>query len=136
MPSRSRSKETIISRLAGSVAPFRARWAAYRTSIHYESDGPDIHIVLVSEQVAGIAARAQWDELVDFFDALELYAARKRLHVARSIAVGLLVDLIENLELLEADLRPFFDHLGPSSRKAWLEAYRDSHRGEEWPASS
>lgn len=133
MASRSRSRETIISRLAGAVPPFKARWAAYRTSINYSTDGPEIHIVLLSEQIAGIAARGDWDALTDFFDALEIYASRRRLHVARSVAVGLLLDLIDSLELAEADLQPFFDHLGPSSRKAWREAFRDGHGGEEWP---
>ena len=123
----------IISRLAGAVPPFKARWAAYRTSLNYATDGPEIHIVLLSEQIAGIAARGDWDALTDFFDALEIYASRRRLHVARSVAAGLLLDLIDSLELAEADLQPFFDHLGPSSRKAWREAYLDGHGGEEWP---
>ncbi len=133
MASRSRSRETIISRLAGAVAPYKARWAAYRTSVHYESDGPDIHIVLLSEQVAGLAARGEWAALADFFEALEQYASRRRLHVARSVAVGLLQDLIESLELGDAGLEPFFEHLGPSSQKVWREAYRDGHGGQEWP---
>jgi len=132
MPSRSRSRESIISRLAGEVPPLKARWAAYRTSLNYESDGPEIHIVMLSEQIAGMAAQGEWAVLGGFFDALELYAGRRRLRVARSVAVGLLLDLIDSLELADADLRPFFDHLGPSSRRAWREAYRDGHRGEEW----
>ena len=129
----SRSREAIISRLAGAVAPFKARWAAYRTSVAYRSDGPDIHIVLLAEQVAGIAARGEWNELADFFDALEHYASRRELHVARAVTVGLLLDLIEDLELLEVDLRECFNRLGSSSRKAWCEAYRDGHGGAEWP---
>jgi hypothetical protein len=132
MPSRSHSRESIISRLAGAVPPFKARWAAYRTSINYASDGPEIHILLLSEQIAAMAAHGEWNGLGDFFDALEVYASRRRLHVARSVAVGLLLDLIDSLELADADLQPFFDHLGPSSRKAWREAYRDGHRGGEW----
>lgn len=132
MASRSRSRELIISRLAGAVPPFKARWAAYRTSINYASDGPEIHILLLSEQIASIAAHGQWDALTDFFAALEVYASRRRLHVARSVAVGLLIDLIDSLELAEVDLQPFFDHLGPSARRAWREAYRDGHGGEEW----
>jgi hypothetical protein len=123
----------MISRLAGAVPPFKARWAAYRTSVDYRSDGPDIHIVLLSEQVAGMAARGEWKELSDFFEALEQYASRRELHVARVVAVGILLDLIEDLELLEVDLRQCFNHLGSSSRKAWCEAYRDGHRGAEWP---
>lgn len=133
MTSRSRSREMIISRLAGAVPPFKARWAAYRTSLNYATDGAEIHIVLLSEQIAGIAKRGDWGALTDFFEALEIYASRRRLHVARSVAVGLLLDLIDSLELAEADLQPFFDHLGPSSRKAWREAYGDGHGGEEWP---
>ena len=132
MASRSRSRELIISRLAGAVPPFKARWAAYRTSINYATDGPEIHILLLSEQIAGLAAEGQWATLTGFFEALEVYASRRRLHVARSVAVGLLIDLIDSLELADADLRPFFDHLGPSTRKAWREAYRDGHGGEEW----
>jgi len=132
MPSRSRSRETIIGRLAGVVSPFRARWASYRTSVHYATDGPDVHLLLLSEQLAVLAARREWDALGDFFETLELYASRRRLHVARTVAFGLLQDLIDSLELIDADLRPFFDHLGPSSRKAWREAYRDGHRGREW----
>jgi len=123
----------MISRLAGAVPPFKARWAAYRTSVDYRSDGPDIHIVLLSEQVAGMAARGEWKELSDFFEALEQYASRRELHVARVVAVGILLDLIEDLELLEVDLRQCFNHLGSSSRKAWCEAYRDGHGGAEWP---
>jgi len=122
----------MISRLAGAVPPFKARWAAYRTSVDYRSDGPDIHIVMLSEQVARIAAREEWNELSDFFVALEQYASRRELHVARMVAVGFLVDLIEDLELLEVDLRQCFNRLGSSSRKAWKEAYRDGH-GAEWP---
>jgi hypothetical protein len=132
MPSRSRSRESIISRLADEVPPLKARWAPYRTSLNFESDGPEIHIVMLSEQIAGMAAQGEWAVLGGFFDALELYAGRRRLRVARSVAVGLLLDLIDSLELADADLRPFFDHLGPSSRRAWREAYRDGHRGEEW----
>lgn len=132
MTSRSRSRESIISRLAGAVPPLKARWAAYRTSVNYATDGPEIHIVLLSEQIAGMAAQGEWAVLGDFFEALELYASRRRLHVARSVAVGLLLDLIDSLELADADLQSFFDHLGPSSRKAWREAYRDGHRGDEW----
>jgi hypothetical protein len=133
MTSKSRSREAIISRLAGAVPPYKARWAAYRTSVEYRSDGPDIHIVLLSEQVAGIAARGEWRELSDFLAALEHYASRRDVHVARAVAVGLLLDLIEDLELLEADLRDCFNRLGSNSRKAWREAYRDGHGGAEWP---
>lgn len=129
----SRSREAIISRLAGAVAPFKARWAAYRTSIEYRSDGPDIHIVLLSEQVARIAARGEWNELSDFFAELEDYASRRELRVARAVTAGLLLDLIEDLELLEADARECFNRLGPNSCKAWREAYRDGHGGVEWP---
>ena len=132
MTSRSGSRESIISRLAGAVPPLKARWAAYRTSVNYESDGPEIHIVLLSEQIARMAAQGEWAVLQEFFEALELYASRRRLHVARSVAVGLLIDLIDSLELADADLQPFYDRLGPNSRKAWREAYRDGHRGEEW----
>ncbi|HKC48317.1 MAG TPA: hypothetical protein VKB63_12015 [Gemmatimonadales bacterium] len=132
MSSRSRTRESIISQLAGAVPPLQARWAAYRTSVNYESDGPEFHIVLLSEQIARMAAQGEWAALGEFFEALELYASRRRLHVARSVAGGLLIDLIDSLELADADLRPFFDHLGPSSRTAWREAYRDGHRGEEW----
>ncbi len=132
MTSRSRSRESIISRLAGAVPPLKARWAAYRTSVNYATDGPEIHIVLLSEQIARMAAQGEWAVLGDFFEALEVYASRRRLHVARSVAVGLLIDLIDSLELADADLPAFFEHLGPSSRKAWREAYRDGHRGEEW----
>jgi hypothetical protein len=123
----------MISRLAGAVPPFKARWAAYRTSVDYRSDGPDIHMVLLTEQVAGMAAREEWAELSAFFEALERYASRRELHVARMVAVGLLLDLIEDLELLEVDLRPCFNRLGPHSRAAWREAYRDGHGGAEWP---
>jgi len=130
---RSRSRETIISRLADAVAPFKAHWAAYRTSIEYRSDGPDIHLVLLSEQVAGIAARGEWNELSDFFEALEDYASRRELHVARAVTVSLLLDLIEDLELLDVDLRHCFDRLGSNSRQAWRELYRDTHGGVEWP---
>ncbi len=133
MTARSGSRVDIISRLAGAVTPFKARWAAYRTSVEYRSDGPDIHIVLLSEQVAGIAARGEWNELSDFLEALEHYASRRELHVARTVAVGLLLDLIEDLELLEVDLRQCFNRLGSNSRKAWREAYRDGHGGVEWP---
>jgi hypothetical protein len=122
----------MISRLAGAVPPFKARWAAYRKSVDYRSDGPDIHIVLLSEQVAGMAARGEWTELSGFFAALEHYASRRELHVARMVAVGFLLDLIEDLELLEVDLRQCFNRLGPNSRKAWTEAYRDGHGGAEW----
>lgn len=123
----------MISRLAGAVPPFKARWTAYRTSVDYRSDGPDIHIVLLSEQVARMAARGEWDQLSDFFEALERYASRRELHIAPMVAVGLLLDLIEDLELLEVDLRHCFNRLGPSSRTAWREAYRDGHGGTEWP---
>ncbi len=123
----------MISRLAGAVPPFKARWAAYRTSVDYRSDGPDIHIVMLSEQVARIAARGEWKDLSDFFEALEQYASRRELHVARTVAVGFLLDLIEDLELLEVDPRHCFNRLGSSSRTAWREAYRDGHRGAEWP---
>jgi hypothetical protein len=123
----------MISRLAGAVPPFKARWAAYRSSVDYRLDGPDIHIVLLSEQVAGMAARGEWKALSAFFEALEQYAARRELHVARMVAVGLLLDLIEDLELLEVDLRHCFNRLGPSSRTAWREAYREGHGGVEWP---
>jgi hypothetical protein len=123
----------MISRLAGAVPPFRARWAAYRKSVDYRSDGPDIHIVLLSEQVAGMAARGEWTGLSGFFAALEHYASRRELHVARMVAVGFLLDLIEDLELLEVDLRQCFNRLGPNSRKAWREAFRDGHGGAEWP---
>lgn len=133
MPSKSGSRESIISRLAGAVPPFKARWAAYRTSVDYRSDGPDIHIVLLSEQVAVMAAREEWKDLSDFFEALEQYASRRELHVARVVAVGFLLDLIEDLELLEVDLQHCFNRLGSSSRKAWREAYRDGHGGAEWP---
>ena len=133
MPSKSGSREAIISRLAGAVAPYKARWAAYRTSVEYRSDGADIHIVLLSEQVAGIAARGEWSELSDFLAALEHYASRRELHVARTVAVGLLLDLIEDLELMDVDLRQCFNRLGSNSRKAWREAYRDGHGGAEWP---
>jgi hypothetical protein len=122
----------MISRLAGAVSPFKARWTAYRTSVDYRSDGPDIHIVMLSEQVAGMAARGEWTELSDFFEALEQYASRRELHVARAVAVGFLLDLIEDLELLEVDLQQCFNRLGANSRKAWREAYRDGHRGA-WP---
>jgi hypothetical protein len=122
----------MISRLAGAVPPFKARWTAYRTSVDYRSDGPDIHLVMLSEQVAGMAARGEWTELSDFFEALEQYASRRELHVARAVAVGFLLDLIEDLELLEVDLQQCFNRLGASSRKAWREAYRDGHR-EAWP---
>lgn len=129
----SRSREAIISRLADAVAPFKTRWAAYRTSIEYRSDGSDIHVVLLSEQVAGIAARGEWNELSDFFEALEDYASRRELHVARAVTVGLLLDLIEDLELLDVDLRQCFDRLGSNARKVWREVYRDGHGGAEWP---
>lgn len=129
----SSSKEAIISRLAGAVAPFKARWAAYRTSIEYRSDGPDIHIVLLSEQVARIAARGEWNELSDFFAALEDYASRRELRVARAVTAGLLLDLIEDLELLEVDPQECFNRLGPNSCTAWRDAYRDGHGGVEWP---
>jgi hypothetical protein len=122
----------MISRLAGAVPPFKARWTAYRTSVDYRSDGPDIHLVMLSEQVAGMAARGEWTELSDFFEALEQYASRRELHVARAVAVGFLLDLIEDLELLEVDLQQCFNRLGASSRKAWREAYSDGHRGV-WP---
>lgn len=123
----------MISRLAGAVPPFKARWAAYRTSVDYRSDGPDIHMVLLTEQVAGMAARGEWTALSHFFEALEQYASRRELHVARMVAEGLLLDLIEDLELLEVDPRHCFNRLGPNSRKAWREAFRDGHRGAEWP---
>jgi len=132
MPSKSRSREEIISHLAGAVALFKSRWAAYSTSVDYHSDGPDIHIVLLSEQVAAIAARGDWNELADFFEALEHSASRGERHVAHAVAVGLLLDLIEDLELLEADLRECFNRLGANSRKAWREAYGDGHGGAEW----
>ena len=132
MSSRSRSRETIIGRLAGVVSPFKARWASYRTSVHYATDGPDVHLLLLTEQVAALVAHGEWNALGDFFETLELYASRRRLHVARTVAVGLLQDLIDSLELIDVDLRPFFDHLGPSSRRVWTEAYRDGHRGGEW----
>ena len=123
----------MISRLAGAVPPFKARWAAYRTSVDYRTDGPDIHMVLLTEQVARMAARGEWTELSDFFEALERYASRRELHVARMVAEGLLLDLIEDLELLEVDPRQCFNRLGANSRKAWREAFRDGHRGAEWP---
>lgn len=132
MPARSRSRESIISRLAVAVRPFKARWAAYRTSVDYLSDGPDIHIVLLSEQVARIAARGEWNELAGFFEALERYAVRRQLHVARVVAVGLLLDVIEDLELLEVELQQFFERLGPASRQAWCDAYRNGHYGAQW----
>jgi hypothetical protein len=132
MPSRSRSQETIISRLAGAARPFKARWAAYRTSVTYRSDGPDIHIVMLSEQVARIAARGEWNDLAEFFEALEGYAVHRQLHVARVVAVGVLLDTIEDLELLEVDLRQFFERLGPGSRQVWCDAYRNGHGGAEW----
>ena len=123
----------MISRLAGAVPPFKARWAAYRTSVDYRTDGPDIHMVLLTEQVARMAARGEWTELSDFFEALERYASRRELHVARMVAEGLLLDLIEDLVLLEVDPRQCFNRLGPNSRKAWREAFRDGHRRTEWP---
>ena len=90
---------------------------------------------MLSEQVARLAARGEWKDLSDFFEALEHYASRRELHVARMVAVGFLLDLIEDLELIEADLRQCFNRLGSASRKAWHEAYRDGHGGAEWPNS-
>ena len=129
MPSRSRSRETIIAHLAGAVPHFKARWAAYRTSVDYRTDGPEIHTVILSEQIARIAARGEWDALAGFFAALERYVLRRQLHVARAVTAALLLDLIEDLDLLDVDLPQFFDHLGAASRVAWQEAYRSGHDG-------
>lgn len=129
-------RDTIIGRLANAIWPIQAQWARYRAGGDYHSDGPDVHGVFLSEQVARIAAQGQWDLLSEFFESLEhCYASRGERASARLMTDGLLQDLIEDLELLDVDLRRCFSRLGTRSRAAWCEAYRDGHGGAEWPGS-